>query len=373
MSEIIPQTSPLASYQARGPEIEEAVSRVLRSGHYLMGPETAAFEAEFAAYVGGGGEGVATSSGTDALRLVLAGCGIGPGDEVITVSHTAVATVSAIELVGARPVLVDIDPATFTLDPSRLEGARTGRTRAVVPVHLYGHPAELDRIAGFCARHGLRLIEDCAQAHGARDGDRAVGSIGDGAAFSFYPTKNLGAAGDGGLAIAAAPALARAMRALRQYGWGATRYVSERPGWNARLDEVQAAILRVKLRGLEADNERRRALAAIYSARLEGTPGLRLPVERPGARAVYHQYVIRSGARDALAEALRGQGVQTLVHYPVPIHLQPAYAGRGLAVGDLAETERAAREVLSLPMFPELTGTQAERVAAAVRAFFQTT
>jgi dTDP-4-amino-4,6-dideoxygalactose transaminase len=364
---VILQTSPLAGYRARAGEIDEAVARVLRSGYYLLGPETAAFEAEFAAYAGVS-HGVGASSGTDALHLALTACGIGPGDEVMTVSHTAVATVAAIDLCGAKPVLVDIDPRSFTLDPARLEAARTERTRAVVPVHLYGQAADLDPIMDFCRRGSLRLIEDCAQAHGALYRGRRVGSFGDAGVFSFYPTKNLGAIGDGGMAVTADPALAAEMRALRQYGWKQTRYVSEVPGWNGRIDELQAAILRVKLRGLDADNDRRRALAAIYAERLADIPGLTLPREMPYGRGVFHQYVVRCARRDALGDALRAGGIQTLVHYPCPVHLQPAYAGRNLASGPMTETENAAREVLSLPMYPELTAAEAERTAEAVRA-----
>jgi dTDP-4-amino-4,6-dideoxygalactose transaminase len=369
MDAVIPQTSPLASYQAKAEEIDAAVAKVLHSGHYLLGPETEAFEKEFAAYVGAA-HGIGAGSGTEALHLALSACGIGPGDEVITVSHTAVATVAAIDLCGAKPVLVDIDPRNFNLEPARLEAACTDHTRAVVRVHLYGQAADLDPVLAFCREHGLRLIEDCAQAHGALYGGRRVGSFGDAAAFSFYPTKNLGAIGDGGMAVTSDAALAAEMRSLRQYGWKQQRYISEQPGWNGRIDELQAAILRVKLRGLEADNERRCALAAIYTDTLTGVPGLELPREQAGKGSVWHQYVIRSARRDALADALRADGIQTLVHYPMPIHLQPAYAERGLAVGPMRETERAAPEVLSLPMYPELGTAQVERVAQAVLDFF---
>ena len=359
----IPQANPLAAYQENAAAIDAAIARVLASGRYLLGPETEAFEAEFAAWAGVR-ECVSAGSGTEALHLALRACGVGPGDEVITVSHTAVATVSAVELCGARPVLVDIEAGSFNLDPARLDGARTERTRAVVPVHLYGQAANLAPVVEFCGRHGLRLVEDCSQAHGALYEGRMVGTFGDAAAFSFYPTKNLGALGDGGAATTNDPALADNMRALRQYGWRGRRYVSEDAGWNGRMDELQAAVLRVKLRTLHADNDRRRAIAAQYGESLAGLRGITLPLEQPGRRSVWHQYVVRcaGNTRDAVAAGLLAGGVQTLVHYPVPIHLQPAYANRGLAVGPMKETERAAGEVLSLPIFPQLASEAVARV-----------
>lgn len=363
----IPQTNPHASYQAHAAEIDAAIARVLASGRYLLGPETEAFEREFAAWTGAT-QCVSAASGTEALHLALRACGIGPGDDVITVSHTAVATVSAIELCGARPVLVDIEPHSFNLHPAALEAAHTDRTRAVVPVHLYGQAADLAPVVAFCRNHHLRLIEDCSQAHGARYGGARVGTFGDAAAFSFYPTKNLGAIGDGGAAVTHDPALGDTMRALRQYGWRERRYVSELSGWNGRMDEIQAAILRVKLRTLDADTDRRRALAALYDAALADLPHLTRPVELPGRRHVWHQYVIRCAdhTRDAMADRLRAEGIGTLVHYPVPIHRQPAYADRGLAPAPLPETDRAAREVLSLPMFPQLAPDAIPRIAAAL-------
>ncbi len=371
MNPNIPQTSPLASYQAHAAEIDAAVQRVLRDGRYLLGPETEEFEAEFAAYIGTA-HCLGAASGTEALHLALRACGIGPGAEVITVAHTAVATVAAIELCGAQPVLVDIAPGSFQLDPAGLRAALTPRTRAVVLVHLYGQPADIDAVSAFCRHHGLRLIEDCAQAHGALYRDRRVGSFGDAAAFSFYPTKNLGAIGDGGAVVTNDPDLAATMRALRQYGWREQRYVSAEPGWNARLDELQAAILRVKLRTLDADNARRRALAAVYTAGLRGLPALILPSQHPGSTSVCHQYVIRCAARDALAAHLLAAGIHTLIHYPVPIHRQPAYTAHPLNSSPMPETDRAAQEVLSLPMYPELPLAEAERVVAATKSFFPT-
>lgn len=366
--EPIVQTHPHAAYLAQKEEIDAAIARVLDSGRYLLGPETEAFEQEFAGWVGTR-ECVTAASGTEALHLALRACGVGEGDEVITVSHTAVATVAAIELCGAKPVLVDIERDSFNLQPTALEGARTERTRAVVPVHLYGQAADLAPIRAFCEGHGLWLIEDCSQAHGARYEGQAAGTFGHAAAFSFYPTKNLGALGDGGAVVTNDPARADTLRALRQYGWRERRYVSEEAGWNGRMDELQAAVLRVKLRTLDADNDRRRALALRYDEALAGIGGIAEPRELPGRRHVWHQYVVRcaDGTRDAVANALRAAGIHTLVHYPVPVHRQPAYAARGLAAGDMTETEAAAREVLSLPIYPQLPTVSVDRVATVLR------
>jgi dTDP-4-amino-4,6-dideoxygalactose transaminase len=361
---------PRAGYLAHKDEIDRAVLGVLEGGRYVLGQEVAAFEREFAAAVGAA-HAVGVGSGTDALHLALRACGVGPGDAVLTVSHTAVATVAAVELAGATPLLVDIDPATFTLDPNRLEDAVKAagpgglRPRAVVVVHLYGQPADLPAIVEVARRFGLFVVEDCAQSHGATLAGRTTGTWGDVAASSFYPTKNLGALGDGGAVLTGDDGLAERLRLLREYGWR-ERYVSEVPGLNSRLDEVQAAVLRVKLRHLAADNERRRLLARLYDAELEGA-GLVLPRTRPGASAVYHQYVVRSPRRDALRAGLRERGVGTLVHYPVPVHLQPAYRGRVPLAGPLRHTERAAEEVLSLPMYPELDEADVRQVARHVR------
>ncbi len=359
---MIPCASPLAAYVAQKAEIDRAMACVLDGGRYILGESVTSFEAEFARFLGTG-HSVGVASGTDALHLALRACDLRPGDEVITVAHTAVATVAAIAQTGARPVLVDIDRVSYTMDPDRLEGAITPRTKAVLPVHLYGHPADLDAIEDVARRHGLRLIEDCAQAHGARIGARRVGSIGDAAAFSFYPTKNLGALGDGGLVATADPDLARRLRLLREYGWEA-RYVSAIAGWNSRLDELQAAVLSVKLRALDADNARRAALAGLYRELLADAR-VALPEERPGITHVYHLFVVRTRSREAFIEHMQGEGVGVLVHYPVPVHHQPAY--RELAPrGGLPETEAAAREVVSLPLFPQLSEDDARRVAAAV-------
>lgn len=362
---IIPVANPRAQYAAHRAEIDVAITRVLDVGRYILGEETRAFEREFAAYIGVD-HGIGVGSGTEALHLALKACQVGPGDEVITVSHTAVATVAAIELTGAAPALVDIHPSTYTLDPLLLERAITPRTKAIIPVHLYGAPADLDPILAAARRHNLKVVEDCAQAHGATYRGRRVGAWGDIAAFSFYPTKNLGAIGDGGLVATNDAALAERIYLLREYGW-AERYVSSIGGWNSRLDELQAAILRVKLRHLDADNARRRALANLYDERLP--PATPKPCTPAYGEHVYHLYVIRHPQRDRLANYLREKGIGTGIHYPQPIHLQPAYRGRLGDAGSLPASEHAAREVLSLPMYPELAEEEARQVADAIRSF----
>ncbi len=369
MTNTIPLVDLKTAYARLHAEIDAAVARVLAGGWYILGPEVSAFEAEFAAYLGAS-HAVGVASGTDAVLLALRALGVGPGDEVITVAHTAVATVAAIALCGATPRFVDIDPATYTLDPGRLEAAITPRTRAVVPVHLYGAPADMPPILAIARAHGLLVVEDCAQAHGATTGGRRVGTLGDAAAFSFYPTKNLGALGDGGAVVTDRPEVAERLRLLRQYGWR-ERYVSDVEGVNSRLDELQAAILRVRLRHLDAENAARRRLAARYDAALAGLP-LGLPSARPDERAVYHLYVVAADKRDALAAHLAAQGIGTGVHYPVPIHRQPAYAHHGYGSGSLPATEAAAARVLSLPMYPDLPEAAVDQVAAAVRSYFET-
>ncbi|MGD0877085.1 MAG: DegT/DnrJ/EryC1/StrS family aminotransferase [Anaerolineales bacterium] len=362
----IPQTDPRANYLAHKAKIDIAIQRVLESGWYILGKEVETFEQAFAAYIGVS-HAIGVASGTDALELALRACGVGPGDLVFTVSHTAVATIVAIELVGATPVLVDIDPMTYTLDPNCLEEALvyppTGRPKAVIPVHLYGQPADMVAILELAHRYGLYVIEDCAQSHGATLEGRMTGAWSDIAAFSFYPTKNLAALGDGGMVVTPNTKLAEHTRSLRQYGWR-RRYISEIPGCNSRLDELQAAILRVKLEYLEAENARRNALAARYTTVLTDS-GLTLPVCRENARHVYHQYVVRSPHRDALQGYLRSQGIGTLVHYPMAIHQQPAYKGRIPITGALPHSERSSAEVLSLPIYPELTDEQVDFVAEA--------
>jgi dTDP-4-amino-4,6-dideoxygalactose transaminase len=349
---VLQTADPRAAYQAAADEILAAIRRVLESGHYILGPEVEAFEREFAKYLGAA-HIVSVANGTDALELALRAAGIKPGDRVVTVANTATATVAAIELTGAKAVFVDIDPHSMTMDPDALEqsliGAGEARPKAVVPVHLYGHPADLPRIAEIAQIHGMAVIEDCAQAHGATIRGRRVGTFGKAAAFSFYPTKNLGAIGDGGAVATSDARLAEQVRLLRQYGWR-QRYVSESPGKNSRLDELQAAILRVKLARLDADNQRRRALAGEYLRRLSGAR-LELPAVAPDCESVWHQFVVRTPAREALRTHLAGAGIQTAVLYPVPIHRQPAYRDDDL---HLPATEQACRELLCLPMHPGL-------------------
>jgi len=359
-------SSPLAQYEFHKAEIEDAIKRVLERGRYILGEEVKLFEQEFADYIGIK-YAVGVGSGTEALHLALAACGIGPGDEVITVSFVAVAIVAAIELTGAKPVLVDIEPEFFTLDPNKLETAITPRTKAIIPVHLYGQPADLEPILEIAQEHGLRVIEDCAQSHGAIYKGKRTGAWGDIGCFSFYPTKNLGALGDGGMVVTGQSELAQRVRLLREYGW-AERYVSNIPGWNSRLDELQAAILRVKLRYLDKDNSARVRIAAMYHRRLNGC-GLILPSVREKGAHVYHLYVVRTSRRDDLQRYLRDKGIATLIHYSMPVHVQPAYKGRLPGCGNLAETERIAHEVLSLPIYPELSEPDVKQVIAAVRAF----
>jgi dTDP-4-amino-4,6-dideoxygalactose transaminase len=367
---IIPQTDPRAGYLAHFEEIDAAVHKVLNAGRYILGDEVRAFEREFAAYVGRT-YAIGVASGTDALVIALKAFGIGAGDLVFTVAHTAVATVAAIELAGATPVLVDIEPGRYTMDPDSLESALTnppaGTPKAVIPVHLYGQPADMPRILSLAHRYGLRIIEDCAQCHGAALNGRMAGAWGDVAAFSFYPTKNLGAIGDGGMLVTDDGALAERICLLQQYGWR-ERYVSEVPGGNSRLDEIQAAILRIKLRYLDCENARRMAIARLYDKRLAGTQ-LDLPDIRAGARHVFHQYAVCCPRRDSLRAFLEEQGIGTLIHYPVPIHLQPAYARRISSVVNLSRSEEVAQKVISLPMFPQLSEHQAERVCDAVFKF----
>ena len=367
---MVPQANPGAGYQALKAEIDAAVARSLSSGWYILGQEVRAFEAEFAAWLGAG-SAVGCGNGTDAIALALRGLGIGPGSAVATVSHTAVATVAAIEMVGATPVLIDIDPLYYTMDASELARVLDQPPpglppiRAVLPVHLYGQAADLDPIIAACQRHGAALVEDCAQAHGARLHGQRVGTFGDAATFSFYPTKNLGALGDGGAVVTRAPNDAVEIGALRQYGWH-KHYISDTVGVNSRLDELQAAILRVKLAHLDAGNARRQAIAAAYDSALAGT-GLTPPARRPDAEHVFHLYVVRAPERDAMQARLRAAGVATGIHYPMPVHLQPAYRGRvAMGPSGCTHTERAATEVLSLPLYPELTDAQVEQVCSVL-------
>ncbi|MBI3492894.1 MAG: DegT/DnrJ/EryC1/StrS family aminotransferase [Acidobacteria bacterium] len=361
---MIPFVDLKSQYRSIKDEIDAAIARVFESGQFVLGDEVAAFESEFAA-ASGAQYGVALSSGTAALQLALIAAGIGAGDEVITVPFTFVATVAAILYIGARPVLVDVDPRSFTIDPSRIESAVTSRTKAIMPVHLYGQPADMDPIRDIAARHGLMVIEDAAQAHAARYKGRPVGSLGDLACFSFYPSKNLGAYGEGGIVVTSRADFADQLRLLRNWG-ERTKYQHIVAAFNARMQGLQGAMLRVKLGHLEEWTERRRRHARRYNALLKDS-GLGLPEEMPYARHVYHLYTVRTPDRAAIRAALDAAGIQTGLHYPVPVHLQPAYAELGYTAGAFPVSERVAREVLSLPMFPELTDQQTAQVADAVR------
>jgi dTDP-4-amino-4,6-dideoxygalactose transaminase len=341
--------NPLLQYYSHKEDIDKAISRVLTEGRYILGREVEAFEKEFANYIGVS-YGIGVGNGTDAIHLALKACGIGPGDEIITVSHTAIATVAAIHLTGAKPVFVDIEPDFFTINPDKILVAVTPKTKAIVVVHLYGQSVDLNPILEIAQKYHLRIIEDCAQAHGALYMGKRVGSYGDFGCFSFYPTKNLGAIGDGGAVVTNDPVLAEKAKLLRQYGWDKER-ISKLTGWNTRLDELQAAILRVKLKYLDADNSRRRQLAELYNLKL-GRSSLVLPRQRDKCAHVFHLYVVRHSERDRLLAFLKENGIIAGIHYSLPVHLQPAYH-QGCC--DLFETERAAKEILSLPMYPELS------------------
>jgi len=359
---MVPYLDLKAQYQSIKPEIDAAIARVLDSCQFVLGSEVAGFEQEFATYCGAA-ECIALNSGTSALHLALLAAGVGTGDEVITVPFTFVASVAAIIYAGARPVLVDIDPRSFTMDPAAIEAAITPRTKAILPVHLYGQPADMDPIMEVARRHRLVVIEDAAQAHGAKYKGRPAGSIGDMACFSFYPGKNLGAYGEGGAVTTSNDEYARTIRMSRD--WGQDRkYHHVLRGYNYRMEGLQGAILRVKLRHLESWTEARRTIAAKYNEFLADSELVR-PSEMPWARHVYHAYTLRADERDALQAALQEKGIQTGIHYPVPVHLQPAYAELVHTLA-LPQSEKAAAEVLSLPLFPELTNDQIQRVATAL-------
>ena len=379
MSVIIPQTDPRANYHAHRAEIDAAIAAVLEGGRYILGEQVTSFEREFAAYLGVR-HAIGVGSGTDALHLALRACGMGPASRSSPwrtppspqSPRSRCAAPRPCWWTSTRPTSRWIrsgwrrrsgEPSPNEISRSRAHPDAPFRG-AIIPVHLYGQPADTAAILAIARRYDLALVEDCAQSHGATDNGQMTGAIGDIAAFSFYPTKNLGALGDGGAVVTSDARLAERVRLLREYGWR-ERYVSDIPGVNSRLDELQAAILRVKLRHLDAENARRRSIAAEYD-RLLADSGLALPQVRPGAMHVYHQYVVRAANRDGLQSHLRTLGIGALIHYPVPVHLQPAYAGRLPGSDALPETEAAARQVLSLPMFPELTDEQVRITAAAV-------
>jgi dTDP-4-amino-4,6-dideoxygalactose transaminase len=360
----VPYLDLKAQYQSIKPEIDAAIARVLDSCQFVLGPEVAEFEQDFATYCGASGC-IALNSGTSALHLALLAAGVGPGDEVITVPFTFVASVAAVTYTGARPVLVDIDSRSFTMDPTAIEAAITPRTKAILPVHLYGQPADMDPIMEVARRHGLVVIEDAAQAHGAKYKGRAVGSIGDMACFSFYPGKNLGAYGEGGAVTTNNTDYARTIRMLRD--WGQDRkYHHVLRGFNYRMEGFQGAILKVKLRHLERWTEARRKVVRLYNELLANS-GVETPLEMPWAGHVYHVYTLRTDDRDALQAALQAEGIQTGIHYPVPAHLQPAYADLGYGRGDFPRSEAAAEQVLSLPLYPELSSEAVAEVAGAVK------
>ncbi len=361
----IPFLDLAAAHRELDGPLKEAFSEVLRSGVFVLGPQMAAFEREFAAF-SGTAHCVGVANGLDALHLILRACGIGPGDEVIVPSHTFIATWLAVSYAGATPVPVEVDPETFNLDPSRIADACTPRTRAVLPVHLYGQPADMDSILDVARARGLRVIEDAAQAQGARHKGRPVGALGDAAGTSFYPGKNIGALGDGGAVLTNDAEIADRVRVLRNYG-SRVKYYYEAAGYNSRLDELQAALLRVKLAHLADWNERRRKLAHLYLREMAGLPDLGLPHVPEWAEPVWHLFVIRHPRRDALQRALSEVGVGTLIHYPVPPHLTAAYAGMNLEPGSMPIAEQTAATVLSLPMGPHVTEEQAERVIGAMR------
>ena len=362
---MIPLADLKAQYRSVKPDIDAAIAHVLENAQFALGPAVEAFEREFASYCGTT-EAVAVNTGTSALHVALLAVGVRPGDEVITVPFTFVATVAAIEYAGAKPVFVDIDPDYHTMDPSALERAITPRTRAVMPVHLFGQPADMDPIADVARRYKLAVIEDACQAHGADYKGRRAGSIGDIGCFSFYPGKNLGAYGEGGAAVTSHQPYADKMRLLRSWG-EKTRYEHSIRGFNYRMDGIQGAVLGVKLRHLERWTEARRRLAATYGRRLAGT-GASTPMERPGVRHVYYVYAVRLLQRDTWRAHLRAMGIQTGVHYPVPVHLQPAYRDLGYKAGDFPVAEAVAGEVLSLPLFAEMTDAQLEEVCGVLRA-----
>jgi dTDP-4-amino-4,6-dideoxygalactose transaminase len=360
----VPYLDLKAQYRSIKPEIDDAISKVLESGEFVLGSEVASFEREFAAYCGTS-ECIALNSGTSALHLALLAAGVGRGDEVITVPFTFVASVAAVLYAGAQPVLVDIDPRSFTLDPAAIETAITPRTRAIMPVHLYGQPADMDPIMEIARRHGLVVIEDAAQAHGAKYKERSAGSIGDIGCFSFYPTKNLGAYGEGGAVTTSNAEYARKIRMLRDWGQDG-KYHHVLRGYNYRMEGLQGAILRVKLRHLQQWTESRRAIASKYDSLLADCSVDR-SVEMPWARHAYHVYTLRAQDRDSLRSALATEGIQTAIHYAEPAHLQPAYADLGYGKGAFPQAESAAKQVLSLPMYPELSAAAIAEVARAVK------
>jgi dTDP-4-amino-4,6-dideoxygalactose transaminase len=364
--EPIPPLDLKAQWLSIKDEISAAINAVVESQHFILGPQVQALEEEVAKYCGTK-FAVGVASGTDALLLALHAAGVGPGDEVLMPTFSFIATADSVSLLGAVPVFVDISPDTFAIDPARLEAKISPRTRAIVPVHLYGHPADMDPINSVAQRHNLKVIEDNAQAIGAKYKNRKTGCLGDLGCISFFPSKNLGGYGDGGMIVTNSEAYSKRLRTLRSHGSPKKYYATEQ-GWNSRLDEIQAAILRVKLRHLDSWGTARRKNASSYSQLLKGVPGVATPVEAPWAEHVYHQYTIRVVNRDRVQSALTEQGIGTTVYYPTPMHLQPVFAKLGYHEGDLPQAEQAAKEVLSLPIYAELTSEQIHRVVEAIAA-----
>jgi len=365
---LVPMVDLKAQYDTIRVEIDAALARVFESAAFIKGEDCALFEKEFAAYCGAA-HACGVANGTDALTLALRAYGIGPGDEVVTVANTFIATGEAILLNGARPVFVDVDPVTYTMDPARVEKAITPRTKLVLPVHLYGQPAPMPAIVEIAGRHGLRVLEDAAQAHGAEIEGRRAGALGHAATFSFYPGKNLGAYGDAGMVVSNDADFVARVRQIANHGGGASKYDNVVLGTNSRLDTLQAAVLRVKLRHLDRWNRERRARAEAYTKALADTPSIIVPREMPRTRSAWHLYTLRAGNRDGLQAHLKAQGIATAVHYPRPIHLQPAMATAGGRPGMLPVSEALSREVLSVPLYPELSVEAVERIAAEVRSF----
>lgn len=363
---MVPFADLRAQHDSIREELFEAITRIVDTSSFIMGADVAEFETAFASFCGAR-HAIGVSSGTSALHLALAACGVGQGDEVIVPANTFIATAEAATMLGAKVVFIDTEPDTYTLDPALLGAAITDRTRAIIPVHLHGHPADMDPIIDIARSRGIKVIEDCAQAHGAEYKGRTVGTIGDIGCFSFFPAKNLGAIGDAGAVTTNDDDLARRVKMLRNHGREG-KYEHAMVGYNERMDTLHAAVLRVKLSHLSAWNELRRAHASEYIAVLAGS-GLTLPVVKPGCKHVYHLFVIRHPRRDDLQKFLKDKGIATGVHYPLPLHLQPAYADLKYQEGDFPVTEQAAKEILSLPMFPEMTAEMVAEVCGAIKPF----
>jgi dTDP-4-amino-4,6-dideoxygalactose transaminase len=355
-------------YKKNKKEFDSIISGVLEKGNFILGENLKSFEANFARYLEAK-HAVGVANGTEALFLALKAIGAGSGDEVITVSNTAVPTISAIDAAGAKPVFVDIEENTFNIDPSKIEPAITPKTKAIIPVHLYGNPCNMEKITSIAARYNLKIIEDCAQAHGAEYKGKKVGTFGDCGAFSFYPSKNLGANGDGGMVVAGSSELAEKIKLLRNYGF-ADRYNSILRGYNSRLDEIQAALLDFKLTKLDEWNKRRSQIAGRYINELNKLPII-IPSDLPGYKHVFHLFVIRVKERQKFIEFMSGNGINIIIHYPIPIHLQPAYKFLNYKIGDLPVTEKVSEEIVSLPVYPELEEKEINYIIAQIINYFR--